>query len=181
VDHGEVAAQRRVLGELLLEISLRRDRAGEDDQAGGVFVEALDRAEAGVVRQAAARFQPADGHPRPRQEGVAVRPLERHRHQAGRFADDYYLGIEMNQEIGLAARLGAAGADRDFLIFEQPRGGIGNGAAVDADLPAADEIAGLAPGETGIQLTQQGRDRLPRLVRAHPQAFRFTLAHRSSR
>ena len=147
VNNGQIPAQNRMLGELPLQLPLRRQCTGEHHQPGGLLVEPLDGAEAGIVRHAAARFQTADGHAGPGLERVAVRPLERDGQQAGRLADHGHLGVQVDEQLALAARLRAAGAHLDPLSLSQPLRRIGGGPALHPHLAAPDELAGLAPRE----------------------------------
>ncbi len=152
VSECEVAAADGVEAELLGEALFGEPGAGEDEEAGGLAVEAMDDAEGGSAARVAGVGAGAAGEPATHEfvEGSAFALFERHGGDAGGFIDDDEVGIDVGD--GGVGQLAFARGARGRLVQLEvgagggPAAGIGDGGAVDADLAAFDAGAGDVPG-----------------------------------
>ncbi len=96
MDQGQIAPEHRVLAELVLEMALRADVAGEDDQPRGLLVQPLHGAQGGVGLLPLRRLQAPHGDAGEGEQGVAIVALEGDGQEAGRLADHHDVGVEVD-------------------------------------------------------------------------------------
>ena len=167
MDDGQVAPDHRVTRELLLEMALRVDAAGEDHQPRGLLVQALDRPERRIGRGFPGRIDPADRHPGQSQEGIPVLALEGDGQDPRGLAHHRDVGVQVDDQIGRGRSAARGAPDLHALASGKPPRRIGDGLAVHPDPSAAAELACLAPGRVRGKLAHQGRDRQSRLLPRH--------------
>lgn len=163
----EIPADHGVLGELRLQMPLRLDVPGEDDEPRGLFIQTLNRPQ-GRTRRTPRRLHPPHRHPGEREQGVSVSPLEGDCQNSGRLANHHEVGVEMNHRLG-GNGLPASRAIRGepylhLLTRHHPARWVAHDLAVHPYSARAAEVARLAPGRSWNELADQRRERQARLL-----------------
>lgn len=169
VDDREIAPLHRVRPELLLEVALGGDRAGEDEEARGLLVEPLHDPQV-RPRPAPRAPPPGEGRAGEGDQGVAVLLAPGDGQETGRLPDDDDLRIGMDDVLGPerpARRPRPLRPELDDAPLSEPRRRVERRRAVHPNPAAPAERAGPAPRGAGEERADEGGDRRLRLLRPH--------------